>query len=642
MIQKVQIDGTTYALDQSKVLGTGGEATVVRVAKWAVKVYHNPTSTRAEKINDYLRASFQLPPSVCSPLKAALDTRGRKTVGFAMQPMSRNTEVVQQLASKSFRKANPKLNAEFVTNLFIAGANVTRQVHAQNIIVGDFNDLNVLFDPRAVMHFIDVDSFQFGNHPCMVGTENFLPPELYNLDLAKKPYFEELHDWYGWFCMYIRSLLLAHPYGGVHSKYKSLPQRALARITVLDSGVKYPKPAYNPDLLNDNLRQLFERMFSKGERFVPDVQILEDYRDSLVACPSCKMMFPSERKSCPQCTTVNTQQVQRKVNVVKSPGKKTVTCEEMIETPGDFVWHRTHGHSIFAIAHEGTSYVLYHKRPGKPIKRTELFAPKNGQVKFDMFDGRYLVVNQDSMSDEVLVLDISGEKPKGVARLQADEFESEKTFACSYDRVLRVYNGFLLRGSFSTKFNIVDEQQINAVMKNQTWISASNLSTLVFGCQRVFSDLSYFLYRFDHSPKGEFYNVSLPELEPHESILDIDVTFSASALLFLMKTEVKGSTFTRLYVIHQDNGKVLAQYRTPALASDTLRNIHGKAFAKPHGTNGYVLHPTDDGVVQEIIGGAQTLLTETEQFVAESDHLIQFDKGILVVGDKTINYLTLS
>ena len=131
-------------------------------------------------------------------------------------------------------------------------------------------------------------------------------------------------------------------------------------------------------------------------------------------------------------------------------------------------------------------------------------------------------------------------------------------------------------------------------------------------------------------------------LEDDESILDASFRFSGSSILLLLKTEIKGKTFTRVFIIRENVIKY--HYRVDAISSDTHRNIHGKAFVMSPG-NGVILHPTDEGVVQEVInaqGKRQlSLMTETEQFVSDSDTIDQFRDGLLVTGDKTINYLTI-
>ena len=137
----------------------------------------------------------------------------------------------------------------------------------------------------------------------------------------------------------------------------------------------------------------------------------------------------------------------------------------------------------------------------------------------------------------------------------------------------------------------------------------------------------------------------MPELDDNESILDVSIEFAATSLLFMMKTEIKGTTFTRVFVV-DFFGKVISNYRLQSLPSDTHRNIHGKAFAKPSDTCGMVLHPTDDGIVQGTLEATkvtqEVLLSESEQFISDEDNISLYRKGILVASDKLLSYLILS
>lgn len=643
MIRKIVIGGQTHKIDPKTVLGTGGEATVIRVNGLAVKIYHKPDPKRMAKLQDLVKAGPSLPSNVCAPLDLALDGRGN-VVGFTMKRIPRGYDVVQMLSSKKFRRANPHFNAQFITNLFIHDFQTTQLLHNGGVIIGDNNDLNKMFDLRKPsMVFIDVDSFQFGQHPCMVGTETYLPPDLYNLDLGQKCHFKKEHDWYAFWAMFIKSLIMVHPYGGVHPDYRNIPQRALQRITCFDKGVKYPKSALHPDLLSDDLRNITDRIFGNGERFKPPIEVLTEYRDQLVECYSCKTMHPGERDSCPQCSTINTQQIQRKVQVVRAPGKRTVNSDTLLSTIGNFVWVKLRGSAIYAVANEGGKYVLYMRRQ-KMIKTLSLFSSVGVSPRFDMFGGRYLVVNRDQLSERIHIYDTEP-KISEVAVKTCDDFHGRRMFACSNDHLLRAQNGYLYRGEWNNFVGQYVEKQISAIAENQTWFVASPLDTSVFGVQRVFNNFMFFLRKFS-KPGGEHYTVPIPALDDNESILSVSVRFAVSSLLFLMKTDIKGKSYVRVFVIHLSDGHLVSQYRVEALPSDTHRNIHGKAFAKPPETSGLILHPTDDGIVQEVMDknsmGSQTLLGETEQFIADGDSLFQYQKGILVVGDKTINYLTMS
>lgn len=629
----VVIDGKKVRVDASKTLGVGGQGTVVQIGNDAVKLFHKPSSAYVEKLRDFLRLG-NLPATVCAPLKLVYDSAGKQIIGYLMRRLSPQYEVLQMLASKKYRRRHPSITPAVVTDIHLSGYDTITQLHPR-IIIGDNNDLNALFWKRQMV-YIDADSFQFGQHPCAVGTEHFLDPRLYDVQLALKPCFRALDDWYALFVMFIRSLLMVHPYGGVHRTYKTLPQRAMARVTFQDSSVIYPKAGLHPGLMNDALAGMFDRMFGKGERFIPDRNVFVDYRDSLKDCPSCGTMYPSEKPSCPQCAKVNTQQIQRQVKVVKAPGKRTVNSETLVRTPGQILWHHVTGREIYVIAHEKQKLILYRYHPNAALVRMELF-PLKGSPKFGLF-GRHLVYSDGA---RLHIFDVAGDKAVYTDQTQSvDSYQGEPAFACSKNHLLRLSQGFLFRSTFESRFGTFTNDNIGAVSRDQTWIAASPHSTMVFGCQRFFENLKFFTYRFD--PTQLWYS-PITELQADESIIDVSTVFTSSVVLMLLKTEIKGRTYTHVYRLHKD--RVQWHSKVEAISSDLYANIHGKAFGVSSDSVAVVLHPTDDGVVREVITDGKSdafLLSETSQFVSDSDSLDQYAGGILVTGDQLVNYLTIS
>lgn len=171
MIKHVVIGSKKVQLDQNKVLGTGGEATVVRCDNRAVKIYHNPNDKRVAKLKAFCNAHLKLPSNVCAPQDLVYNPTG-EVVGFTMPLIPAGREVVQQLSRKSFRKSNPACNSTFITDLFVHSYKTTEALHSDNIVVGDYSDLNFLFDVlNPLMLFIDVDSYQFANHRSLKPTE---------------------------------------------------------------------------------------------------------------------------------------------------------------------------------------------------------------------------------------------------------------------------------------------------------------------------------------------------------------------------------------------------------------------------------------------------------------------------------------
>lgn len=636
MIRTIVLAGQKHKLRNQDVLGSGGEATVVRVDSQAVKLYHTIDENRRTKLAAFTQIARSLPHNVCCPLDLVYDARGA-IVGFSMRLVPVGFEVVQLLASKKFRRSNPKLNSRFITELFIDILMTFEKLHKQSVVVGDFNDLNIEFGVnQSTSFFIDADSFQFSRFPCMVGTEAYLDPKLYNLNLSAKPYFTIECDWYAFWAMYIRSLLMVHPYGGVHNQYQTIPQRALAGVTILDSSIKYPKVAFSLELLTPDLKTVIERVFGEGERLRPTLTLLQNYAEELIECPSCKVWFPGKQRSCPECANVNQQQIKQVSKITKSSDDRVVTAEELLKTSGRFIWSASRHSDIFAIALENDRYILYH-RTRNEIKTYRLFGLGRAQARFDIFANRYLVYSKDQLSDDIYIYDLL--LSQEVSHRVISKYHGRPIFSCTHNHLFRLQGQTIYRGSFHPSLGYV-EQNVSIVMENQTWFSASDKNDKLFGFQRFFGNLQFFIYDFSSGTK--FFVVNMEPLETDESIIGISVRFSSDVILVLFKTEIKGRTFSRINLI-DSNGKLILSEKIVSLSSECYKSISGKAFVKL-GQKFGILHPTDNGIVQEIRdpqSATQLILTETEPFVQEGDRLEMFGNGVLVTGDASVVQLIL-
>ena len=183
-----------------------------------------------------------------SPSELATDKAGR-VVGYLM-PLVAGAEDFGRLAQRKWRLG--VLSNAQLTSLFLSLHGLVDQVHAAQVVIGDFNDGNVLF-AGGQPYLIDADSMQFGGFPCPVGHERFLDPRLYGVDLSTAPKFSEGSDWYAYAVLLFQSLLSVHPFGGTHSKFATLLRRAEARHSVMQSDVLVPRLAVPPKVLPDDL-----------------------------------------------------------------------------------------------------------------------------------------------------------------------------------------------------------------------------------------------------------------------------------------------------------------------------------------------------------------------------------------------------
>src|SRR5258708_22139176 len=193
----VDIEGKTIRLDQQQVIGLGGEGTVfltqVSGQPSAVKVYHTPTSQRQEKLLAFLARHWMLPSDkIALPLQLVRDLRQGYVIEFTMSYLDAGFEEIAHLARKKHRAAHALSNRQ-ITSIFLDGALTLERIHRCGLVVGDFNDQNVFYKDERML-WIDVDAWQFSCFPCPVGTEDFLAPELYGIDLRLKPVFNPQLD----------------------------------------------------------------------------------------------------------------------------------------------------------------------------------------------------------------------------------------------------------------------------------------------------------------------------------------------------------------------------------------------------------------------------------------------------------------
>ena len=150
---------------------------------------------------------------------------------------------------------------------------IVSQIHQTQVVIGDFNDLNILIKAQQP-YLIDADSFQYGGYLCPVYTDRFVDPLLCD-PKATQPIPTQPHnrtsDWYAFTLMLMQSLLFVDPYGGVYkpkNPQARIPHstRPLKRITVFNAEVKYPKPALPYAILSDELLQYFHQCFEADQR----------------------------------------------------------------------------------------------------------------------------------------------------------------------------------------------------------------------------------------------------------------------------------------------------------------------------------------------------------------------------------------
>jgi hypothetical protein len=309
---QVVIAGRRVRVDPARLIGSGGEAEVFDLgAGTALKLYKTPehpdlaglpveqeAARRRLAVAQRKLPRFPagLPERVVAPRELARDRRGA-VCGFTM-PLIDAAAPLLRYADRRFRQGIPQAA---VTALLLDLHATLAALHARGVVVGDLNDVNVLARGGEAL-LIDADSFQWDDFPCPTFTEKFVDPlkcDPAAAALALARPHDPGSDWYAFAALVLQSFLGVGPYGGVYLGRPPLAPaaRPLRRITVFCPEVRYPRPAIPWSVLPDELLHHLQRVFVADERGGFPERLLRDL--AWRVCPTCRTEHA--RPACPLC-----------------------------------------------------------------------------------------------------------------------------------------------------------------------------------------------------------------------------------------------------------------------------------------------------------------------------------------------------
>jgi len=606
--------------------GSGGEADIYKLNEYTVlKVFKPPDhpdhltpedrAAAERRIAEHQQKLQQfpsnLPQNVVIPMQLARDASGT-IVGYTMEFLE-DAEQLMRYSEKSFRQAG--VSNSNVLEVFLKLHPTVSKVHKQDVVLGDFNDLNVLvreLDP----FLIDADSFQFGNFWCKVYTVSFVDPLLCD-PKQNRPVLNQPHttdsDWYAFAVMLMRSLLYVGPYGGVYRPKNAAnkvpgPARPLHRISVFHPEVRYPRPAVPLKVLPDDLLDLFQRMFEKDWRGEFPVKLLENMR--WTKCVKCGAEHACA--VCPECAEAAPAAIKEKVTV-----RGKVTATRIFKTRGVIVFATIQNDKLLWLYNEDNTYK---REDGSPVARNTV----DPQIRYRL-QGDLTHFGRGQQ-----VMTFSGETSHG--RRTIDNFGTLPIFDANSDHFYWLEQGKLLR-EYEMLNGLLGSDYIGDVLQNQTlfWVG----ETFGFGFYRAGKLQVAFV--FDAKKRGINDNVRLPTI--HGQLMDSACVFASKRCWFFTATEEGSRRVNRCCVINR-NGTVEAQAEADQGDGTWLGTIRGKLAASD-----FLLAATDDGLVKlETQGGAVTEVQQfpdTAPFVDAESHIFPSKGGIYVTSGNEIHLLTI-
>lgn len=612
MARTVYLNGGRVILSDSEMFAEGGEAEIFAKGETIFKVWKKPDHPdyafeqrdrdgAKQRIEEHQQKMRQfpagLPPEVVAPRDLLFNKGGDHILGFTMAKLPSGASPIRDLGQPS--NAFPY---DRITNLFLGLGQTVEQLHACGIVIGDFNNLNVLtLGDKA--YVLDADSMQFGGFLSRTFAARFVDPLICDSTktslLQVKPHSEGT-DWYAYLVMLFESIFKVHPYGGVYrSKEVKRDERPLKGISVLHDGVSVPKRMLPFNRVDEDLMHLFFAYFEELKREGIPRELLEGLRWE--KCSVCGLWH--SRPACPAC-------------VGHRP--KTTPAQQVL---GEILYQRIfEGTLVHARAAGGELSYLYQQDGTLYREGGRRVAPGSAApgMRFRLA-GEKTVVAQGP--NAVIIAE-------GAERLGVDTYRGRVSQVDTSARDI-----FYISGGTLYKNGEIASVRIGDVLQHQTLFWAG--PKFGFGFYRAGQVCVAFI--FDQS-----INDSVP-LEVKGSLIDATAYFTNHRCWFFTATKEGSEVYHRCYVINSKGEITATAVATEGDGSWLGTSIRGKAAAETKAHSLFSL--TDTGMIRvDEQGGTLSVTREypdTAQFADASHHLFFTDHGLAVVKPKEVGLLTM-
>jgi len=617
----VYIQNQRVQLEANMVIGKGGEADIYKLDDQTVlKLYKKSSDPdyvgntdaqlgaklRIQEQQDKL-AQFpsNLPQQVIAPTDLAYDKAGSQIVGYTM-PFVSDMEVLMRLSDRQYRETGG-IDANQVVSVFRELREVVATTHSKQVVIGDFNDLNVLTGNKGV-RVIDADSMQFGGFHCHTFTNRFVDPlRCGTTSLTLTAPHNEQSDWYAYSIMLMQSLLYVGPYGGVHrpkaGKRLQHDARVLNRLTVFGSDIIYPKPALALGSLPDEFLDYFQSVFEKDKREEFPLRLLNGLR--WTTCKNCGAIHA--RGVCPSCALPG--EVKEAVTI-----RGTVTARRIFQTKGRLLHVTMQANKLRYLYHEDNAF---YREGGTKLLQGKL----DSTLRFRIQGSTTLI-------------------GKNTTLLSINEHgESERYSTGLYHGILPVFDAnarhsYWISGDQLVQSEKLGPKYVGDILPNQTlfWVGPS------FGFGFYQAGLLTRSFVFDTEGRGLNDQVAIGSLPGQ--MIDAVCTFSDDYAWFMVTVQEQGELHHRCFVIDK-SGTVLAQTDV----KDGDDSWLGQGIRGHLAISSTLYVATDDGIVrvglQNGSVAVERTFPDTEPFVTSYTQLVAGPGGLYAISNNEITLLEI-
>ena len=278
-----------------KPLAEGGESYIYNYnSRQVAKIFKKHIDIKDKKNKIESLASLSLSNNIIGPKEIVYDSNG-EFIGYIMDKV--DGEEFKRLCSKKFIKLN-KITIKDIGKMLCDLQNLINDLHSKDIIIGDLNECNILFDKSNNVYLIDVDSWSVGKYKCTVAMESFQDPKMIKNQFTKET------DWYAFAILTFKCLTMLHPFGGNTEPEIPILQRMERGISVINNdNILIPKALCKDwKFMSDDLLSDLENIFNKGKRFNIE-KSLNNFYSNLKKCDTHNDYYYSKYNKCPICNS---------------------------------------------------------------------------------------------------------------------------------------------------------------------------------------------------------------------------------------------------------------------------------------------------------------------------------------------------